>query len=219
MTDQFLWNYPSLGQGFLNEHQQIIQLLRLAGDMQLTFTLYSQCAFVMSAGFVHAILMLLFWEIMQVFLDELRTPSLTEKNLVDVSDIFHFSDRGKGRGSPKRQEGRGSVFHWKIPAGEGGLLSGPNRAMQPRCAMRFESHTPKSLAMRKVFSLAMRKLISFDLKSRGRCQKKPLWKSCDVGLRCEKSGCFFKIERCEMPAIRTPAAVWPAMRAPAMPNR
>ena len=27
------------------------------------------------------------------------------------------------------------------------ILSGPNRAMQPRCAMRFESHTPKSLAM------------------------------------------------------------------------
>ena len=23
-------------------------------------------------------------------------------------------------------------------------LSGPNRAMQPRCAMRFESHAPKS---------------------------------------------------------------------------
>ena len=31
------------------------------------------------------------------------------------------------------------------------VLSGPNRAMQPRCAMRFESHTPKSLAMRKSF--------------------------------------------------------------------
>ena len=30
-------------------------------------------------------------------------------------------------------------------------LSGPNCAMQPRCAMRFESHTPKSLAMRKSF--------------------------------------------------------------------
>ena len=27
-------------------------------------------------------------------------------------------------------------------------LSGPNRGMQLRCAMRFESHTPKSLAMR-----------------------------------------------------------------------
>ena len=34
---------------------------------------------------------------------------------------------------------------------ESSVLSGPNRAMQPRCAMRFESHTPKSLAMRKVF--------------------------------------------------------------------
>ena len=28
-------------------------------------------------------------------------------------------------------------------------LSGPNRAMQRRCAMRFESHIPKSLAMQK----------------------------------------------------------------------
>ena len=42
--------------------------------------------------------------------------------------------------------------------GEFGLqnpkLSGPNRAMQPRCAMRFESHTSRSLAMRKRFSPA-----------------------------------------------------------------
>ena len=42
-------------------------------------------------------------------------------------------------------------------------------------------------------------------------------------LRCwpamRKIGMFFKIERCEMLAIRTLAAVWPAMRAPAMPNR
>ena len=41
-------------------------------------------------------------------------------------------------------------------------------------------------------------------------------------LRCwpamRKIGMFLKIERCEMPAIRTLAAVWPAMRAPAMPN-
>ena len=29
--------------------------------------------------------------------------------------------------------------------------SGPNRAMPPRCAMRFESRTPKSLAMRQRF--------------------------------------------------------------------
>ena len=38
---------------------------------------------------------------------------------------------------------------WKTT--ESRKLSGPNRAMQPRCAMRFESHTPKSLAMRKIF--------------------------------------------------------------------
>ena len=29
-------------------------------------------------------------------------------------------------------------------------LSGPQRSMQPRCAMRFESHTPKLLAMRNL---------------------------------------------------------------------
>ena len=34
------------------------------------------------------------------------------------------------------------------------VLSGPNRAMQLRCAMRFESHTPKSLAMPKGFFFA-----------------------------------------------------------------
>ena len=33
-----------------------------------------------------------------------------------------------------------------------------------------------------------------------------------------KIGMFFKIERCEMLVVRTLAAVWPAMRAPAMPN-
>ena len=30
-------------------------------------------------------------------------------------------------------------------------LSGPNRAMQPRRAIRFKSHTPKLLAMRNIF--------------------------------------------------------------------
>ena len=100
-------------------------------------------------------------------------------------------------------------------------LSGSNRAMQPRCAMRFESHIPKSLAMRRVFffPLAMRKHIRLIWNHRKMPEKKPLRKSCDVGLRREKSEHVFGIERCEMPAIRTPATVWPAMRAPAMPNR
>ena len=90
--------------------------------------------------------------------------------------------------------------------------------MQSRCAMRFESHIPTSLAMRKSYFASDAKAHSLDLKSQENAKKK-LRKSCDVGLQCEKSGRFFKIERCEMPAIRTPAAVWPAMRAPAMPNR
>ena len=41
-------------------------------------------------------------------------------------------------------------------------FSGPNRAVQPRCAMRFESHTPKSLAMRKMFIVSDAKTHSFD---------------------------------------------------------
>ena len=44
-------------------------------------------------------------------------------------------------------------------------LSVPNRAMQPRCAMRFESQTPKSLAMRKSFFASDAKTHSLDLKS------------------------------------------------------
>ena len=70
-------------------------------------------------------------------------------------------------------------------------LSGPNRAMQPRCAMRFESHIPKSLAMRKSFFFfaSDAKIHSLDLKSQENARKN-LRKYCDVGLRCEKSGCF-----------------------------
>ena len=70
-------------------------------------------------------------------------------------------------------------------------LSGPNRAMQPRCAMRFESHTPKSLAMRNIFSLAMRKPITL-ISNHKKIAEKSLRKSCDVGLRCEKSACFLR---------------------------
>ena len=98
-------------------------------------------------------------------------------------------------------------------------LSGPNRAMQPPGAMRFASHIPKSLAIRKSSFASDAKTHSLDLKSLENARKKSLRKSCDVGLRREKSGCSFKTERCEMPAIWTPVAVWPAMRAPAMPNR
>ena len=99
-------------------------------------------------------------------------------------------------------------------------LSGPNRAMQPRCAMRFESHTPISLAMRFFFfaSDAKTQCHSLDLKSQGNARK-PSAKILRCWPAMRKIGVFFKIERCEMPAIRTPVAVWPAMRAPAMPNR
>ena len=114
----------------------------------------------------------------------------------------------------------GTGLHSLCPVGapQHSCLSGPNRAMQPRCAMRFESHTPKSLAMRKCFFASDAKTHSLDLKSHENVRKKarenPAMLACDA-----KNRGGFKIERCEMPAIWTPAAVWPAMRAPAMPNR
>ena len=71
-------------------------------------------------------------------------------------------------------------------------LSGPNRAMQLRCAMRFESHIPKSQVMRFFFAWPCdSKTHSVDLKSQENARKKPA-----------------KILRC-----------WPAMRKVAMPNR
>ena len=97
---------------------------------------------------------------------------------------------------------------------------GPNRAMQPRCAMRFEIAHPQiaSDAKKFLFFASDAKTHSLDLKSQEDTRKK----TCEnlAMLACDaKIGVFFKIERCEMPAIRTPAAVWPAMRALAMPNR
>ena len=63
-------------------------------------------------------------------------------------------------------------------------LSGPNRAMQPRCAMRFESHTPKSLAMRKSFFASDAKTHSLDLKSqeneRNKACENPAMLACDA---------------------------------------
>ena len=44
----------------------------------------------------------------------------SDDNLVDVSNIFYFSARGKGKGSPRRQEGWGVGFLLKIPRGGGG---------------------------------------------------------------------------------------------------
>ena len=64
------------------------------------------------------------------------------------------------------------------------FLSGPNRAMQPRCAMRFESHTSKSLAMQTSFSLAMRKKPQIDLispeKSHKNSRENPAMLACDA---------------------------------------
>ena len=70
-------------------------------------------------------------------------------------------------------------------------LSGPNRAMPPRCEMRFESRTPKSLAMRKLsfFILRCESPLRWS-EFKGKEPQKLPRKFCDVGLRCEKSACF-----------------------------
>ena len=62
-------------------------------------------------------------------------------------------------------------------------LSGPNRAMQPRCAMRFKAHVPKSLAMRFFFRFFDAKTHSLDLKSqentRNKACENPAMLACD----------------------------------------
>ena len=55
------------------------------------------------------------------------------------------------RTQPKTDSGWVFLLQFLFPSPHEAALSGPNRAMQPRCAMRFESHIPKSLAMRKGF--------------------------------------------------------------------
>ena len=40
---------------------------------------------------------------------------------MDVSDIFIFSARGRGKGSPRRREGPGGRFLLKIAGGGGGV--------------------------------------------------------------------------------------------------
>ena len=65
---------------------------------------------------------------------------------------FRFLGRGSGVLSP---------YSWSVVSQP---FSGPNRAMQLRCAMRFESHTPKSLAMRKSFFASDAKTHQLDLK-------------------------------------------------------
>ena len=105
-------------------------------------------------------------------------------------------------------------------------LSGPNRAMQPRCAMRFESHTPKSLAMRKVFSLAMRKHIRWIWNHRkmpGKTPAKilrcwPAMRKIRVFLRSSDAKCLrFGLPlqsglRCERPRCQIASDVGRAMR-------
>ena len=98
--------------------------------------------------------------------------------------------------------------------------------MQPRCAMRFESHTPKSLAMRNRFFTNGTKTHS---EITGKSKRNLLRKSCDVGLRCGKIGKFFREDRamrnacnsglplrsglqCERPRCRIASDVGRAMR-------
>ena len=57
------------------------------------------------------------------------------------------------------------------------VLSRPNRAMPPRCAMRFESHAPKSIAMRKgfFFSLAVWSAANGGLRDGGLSKTEDIW--------------------------------------------
>ena len=95
--------------------------------------------------------------------------------------------------------------------------------MQPRCAKRFESHIPKSLAMRqKVFFFFLRCENTFaGSESTGKCQKKTLRKSCDVGLflrssdaKCLRFGLLpLRLGlRCEHPRCEIASDVGRAMR-------
>ena len=87
-----------------------------------------------------------------------------------------------------------------------GAFDGPNRAMQLRCAMRFES-TPKSLAMpKKQAFVSDAETPELALKSQEKAHKS----SCEslVILACDA-----KHWRCESPAIQTLVAVWPVMNA------
>ena len=106
-------------------------------------------------------------------------------------------------------------------------LSGPNRATQPRCAIRFESQTPKSLAMRKSFSLAMPKLIRLILYHRKMPEKMsakilrcwPAMREISVFFRSSDAKCLrfglplpFGLQ-CERPRCQIASDVGRAMRA------
>ena len=61
-------------------------------------------------------------------------------------EVKYLNHLRSGRGNNKKT-GKGKLKMTKVNQN----VSGPNRAMPPQCAMRFESHTPKSLATRKRF--------------------------------------------------------------------
>ena len=84
---------------------------------------------------------------------------------------------------------------------------------------------PETLAMRKTLSLAIRKALRLIWKHR-KMPEKPLWKSCDVGLRWEISACISRSSdakclqfglslrfglRCERPRCQIPSDAGRAM--------
>ena len=50
-----------------------------------------------------------------------ESPAESHPNLGGRFGYFFFSARGRGKGSPRRREGGGDGFLWKIPGGGGGL--------------------------------------------------------------------------------------------------
>ena len=143
---------------------------------------------------------------------------------MDVSsDIFYLFLLGGGEGGV-----RGAKVGRRWAQAHFRPTTGPIGRSSVRAAWMGMRQWPKSRDSHRTptFSLAMQKSVfasdakthSLDLKSQENARKN----ACEKRLRCwaamRKIGVFFKIERCERPAIRTPAAVWPAMRAPTMPN-
>ena len=123
----------------------------------------------------------------------------------------------------------GRMRHHRMKTPLAQNLSGPNRTMQPRCAMRFEAHIPKSLAMRKIFLFASdAKTHSLDLKSqenaaRKRACENPAMLACDAKNRvdllrssdakCLRFGLPLRFGlRCEQPRCQITSDVGRVMR-------
>ena len=97
-------------------------------------------------------------------------------------------------------------------------LSGPNGTMPPRCAMAIGCGHPQIESDAKSIVRLQCENLLVRYESQEPCYKIP-----SKIMRCwhvmRDIGVYFNIERYGTLAIRILTAVWPAMRAHAMPNR